>query len=165
MAALKSILEIIIFHYNRWRPQMSKTLIQKLESWYSMNMKDYFGECHCGEIRFKFTSEDSVDIWKCNCSICEIHGFEHLFIKHNNFTILAGSDSITEYTFRTKTAKHLFCKICGVKSFYQPRSHPDSYSINLKCVKQPPQVKNTINFDGKNDFTKSLAKNNWWNQY
>ena len=43
-------------------------------------MKDYFGECHCGEIRFKFTSEDSVDIWKCNCSICEIHGFEHLFI-------------------------------------------------------------------------------------
>ena len=126
-----------------------------------MDMKDYYGQCHCGEIRFKFASEDLVDIWKCNCSICEIHGcYEHLFIKHDDFKILAGSDSITEYTFRTKTAKHLFCKICGVKSFYQPRSHPDSYSINLKCVEQPPQVKNTINFDGKNDFTKSLAKNN-----
>lgn len=125
-----------------------------------MDMKDYYGQCHCGEIRFKFTSEDLVDIWKCNCSICEIHGYEHLFIKHDDFKILAGSDSITEYTFRTKKAKHLFCKICGVKSFYQPRSHPDSYSINLKCVEQPPQVKNTINFDGKNDFTKSLAKNN-----
>ena len=82
-----------------------------------MNMKDYFGECHCGEIRFKFISEDSVDIWKCNCSICEIHGFEHLFIKHNNFTILAGSDSITEYTFRTKRPNIYSVKYVGLKVF------------------------------------------------
>ncbi len=115
-------------------------------------MKEYLGGCHCGEIKFKFHSKESIEIWKCNCSICEMHDYEHLFIKHYNFKMIKGSKAITEYSFGTKKAKHLFCKKCGIKSFYQPRSHPDSYSINLNCVEEPPEITNTVYFDGRNEF-------------
>ena len=54
-------------------------------------------------------------------------------------------------------AEHFFCKICGIKSFYQPRSHPDAYSINLKCVDSPPEVCKIVNFDGKN-FEESIKR-------
>ena len=115
-------------------------------------MKEYFGGCHCGDIKFKFYANESVEIWKCNCSICKIYDYEHLFIRHDDFKIIKGNELIIKYSFGTKKAKHLFCKSCGVKSFYQPRSHPDSYSINLKCVEEPPKIENTVYFDGKNEF-------------
>ena len=116
-------------------------------------MKEYFGGCHCGEIKFKFCSYEAVEIWKCNCSICEMLDYEHLFIGHDDFKIIKGNELITEYSFGTKKAKHFFCKGCGIKSFYQPRSHPHSFSINLKCVENPPEIKNIVCFDGKNKFT------------
>ena len=115
-------------------------------------MKEYFGGCHCGEVKFKFNSNESIEIWKCNCSICKMYDYEHLFIGHDDFKIIKGNELIIKYSFGTKKAKHLFCKSCGVKSFYQPRSHPDSYSINLKCVEEPPETKNIVYFDGKNEF-------------
>ena len=115
-------------------------------------MKEYFGGCHCGEIKFKFLSDDSVEIWKCNCSICKMHDYEHFFVKHDDLKIIKGNELIAEYSFGTKKAKHLFCKKCGIKSFYQPRSHPDSYSVNLRCVDEPPEIKNIVNFDGKGEF-------------
>ena len=65
---------------------------------------------------------------------------------------LKGNNQLSEYSFGTKQAKHLFCKSCGMKSFYQPRSHPDSYSVNLKCVDKPPKVMNIVNFDGENEY-------------
>ena len=113
-------------------------------------MKEYFGGCHCGEIKYKFVASKSVEIWKCNCSICTIQDYEHLFIRHNDFKVIKGTKLITKYSFGTKTAEHLFCKNCGIKSFYQPRSHLDSYSVNLRCVEEPPEIKNVVYFDGKN---------------
>ena len=80
-----------------------------------------------------------------------MHDYEHLFISHNDFNIIKGNKFITEYSFGTKTAKHLFCKNCGIKSFYQPRSHPDSISINLQCIEGPPEIKSVVYFDGKNE--------------
>ena len=105
-----------------------------------MIKNEYFGSCHCGVIKFKFYSSESVEIWKCNCSICALLNYEHLFIKHEDFKIIQGNKLLSEYSF-------------GTKSFYQPRSHPDSYSINLKCVNNGPEIKNTIHFDGKNEFS------------
>ena len=113
-------------------------------------MKEYIGGCHCGEVKFSFLSEESVEIWKCNCSICDMLDYEHLFIKHDLLKIISGKDSIEEYLFKTETAKHFFCKLCGIKSFYQPRSHPDAFSVNLKCVENPPEVHEIIHFDGLN---------------
>lgn len=113
-------------------------------------MKEYTGGCHCGGIRFAFHSEESAQIWKCNCSICEMIDYDHLFIKHDLFKLTAGKELIENYVFETESAKHYFCKLCGIKSFYQPRSHPDVYSIHLKCVDDPPEVNEIIYFDGKN---------------
>tara|TARA_B100001250_G_C19767334_1_gene775393 strand:- start:924 stop:1274 length:351 start_codon:yes stop_codon:yes gene_type:complete len=115
-------------------------------------MKEYFGGCHCGDIKFKFYSKEFVEVWKCNCSICSLSDYEHLFVNHDDFKVIKGEELISEYSFNSETAKHLFCKNCGTKSFYQPRSHPDSYSINLKCVQEPPKINNVVKFDGKNEY-------------
>ena len=45
-----------------------------------------------------------------------------------------GEESLTSYAFNTGTAKHLFCSVCGIKSFYVPRSHTDGYSVNARCL-------------------------------
>ncbi len=61
-------------------------------------------------------------------------GFEHLIVPAADFSLLAGAELLTTYTFNTGVARHLFCRVCGIKSFYVPRSNPDGYSINLRCL-------------------------------
>ncbi|MCB2089288.1 MAG: GFA family protein [Sphingomonadaceae bacterium] len=87
----------------------------------------------------------------CNCSICSKSGYLHLTIPHEDFTLESGSDSLTSYRFGTGAAEHLFCKICGIKSFYQPRSHPDCWSVNLRCLDPGHGIDGEIPaFDGRN---------------
>jgi hypothetical protein len=83
--------------------------------------------------------------------MCRKTGFVHLIVRLANFQLLQGSEDLTEYQFNTRVARHLFCKNCGVKAFYVPRSHPEDYSVNLNCVNLDPAilVKNE-KFDGKN---------------
>ena len=92
------------------------------------------GGCHCGRVRFDVQAPASIEVLDCNCSICAKSGYLHLIVPQSHFRLLAGSDSLTSYQFNTGTAKHLFCSICGVKSFYVPRSHPDAYSVNARCL-------------------------------
>ena len=76
----------------------------------------------------------AVTASECNCSICARTGYLHLVVPRSRFRLLQGSESLTTYTFNTGTAKHLFCSVCGIKSFYVPRSHPDGYSVNVRCL-------------------------------
>lgn len=122
-------------------------------------IKKYSGCCHCKRVKFQFLSYTNVDILKCNCSICSMTEYQHLIIKHINFKLIKGKKCLIPYSFNTKKASHLFCKVCGIKSFYQPRSHPDSYSINYKCIKDPPKVRKIIFFNGKN-FKQALKELN-----
>jgi hypothetical protein len=92
------------------------------------------GGCHCGAVRFEFESPDRVTVQRCNCSICRMTGFEHLIVPASDFVLISGSESLREYRFNTGAARHLFCGVCGIKSFYVPRSNPDGYSVNLRCV-------------------------------
>ena len=116
------------------------------------------GACHCGEVSFTALVNKDVEVLVCNCSICSACGFEHLIVPHQDFKLVTGKDSLTEYRFGTQTAVHLFCNICGIKSFYQPRSHPDAYSINTNCVENMYELNITQkNFDGRN-WEKSRAK-------
>ena len=86
----------------------------------------------------------------CNCSICSASGYLHLFIPHDRFELLKGEDALTSYRFATGEAEHLFCRICGVKSFYQPRSHPDCWSVHLACLDDADVLEPQITeFDGK----------------
>lgn len=97
-------------------------------------MTTHNGSCHCGCVRFEVDAPRNILATRCNCSICTMCGFLHLFVSHKNFRLLAGEDSLTTYTFNTRVAQHTFCSHCGIKAFYVPRSHPDGLSVNVNCL-------------------------------
>lgn len=110
----------------------------------------YQGGCHCGAIRFEAEAPEVVTCQDCNCSICSKSGFLHLIVPKSKFNLLQGHNNLTTYTFDTGEAKHLFCKTCGIKSFYVPRSNPDGYDINVRCLDIQPKEVIIEPFDGKN---------------
>jgi hypothetical protein len=91
------------------------------------------GGCHCGAVRFEALADWSSAL-SCNCSICEKKGYLHVIVERGDFRLTKGQETLQGYEFGTKTAKHFFCRVCGITSFYVPRSHPDGFSINLRCV-------------------------------
>ena len=109
------------------------------------------GGCHCGAVAFEIQVPSKVDVRHCNCSMCAACGYHHLTVARRDFRLLKGEDQISTYTFNTGVAQHHFCKVCGIKSFYVPRSHPEAYSVNFRCVELPDGVEVTItDFDGQN---------------
>jgi hypothetical protein len=109
------------------------------------------GGCHCGRVRFEVDAPAEIDVNECNCSICGRVGYLHLTVPKSRFRLLSGEDSLTSYQFNTGVAQHLFCSVCGVKSFYVPRSHPDGYSVNARCIEPGTITRQTIHpFDGAN---------------
>lgn len=112
------------------------------------------GGCHCGSVRFEVQTPDVIEVEDCNCSMCARTGFLHIIVPASRFRLARGAEKITTYTFGTGTAKHLFCAGCGVKSFYVPRSNPDGFSVNLRCLDDPKSFAEVriVNFDGKGDW-------------
>lgn len=109
------------------------------------------GRCHCGAVRWEAELGEEIVADACNCSMCQRMGFLHVIIPQSRFRLIAGEDRLTEYTFNTGVARHLFCSDCGVKSFYVPRSNPDGYSLNLRCMDQGQFKSVEIRpFDGQN---------------
>ena len=92
------------------------------------------GGCHCGRVRFEVLAPARINVSECNCSMCSRTGYLHLIVPADRFKLLSGSEALATYTFNTGTAKHHFCPVCGVKSFYVPRSHPDGFSVNARCL-------------------------------
>jgi hypothetical protein len=107
------------------------------------------GGCHCRAVRFEAEVPAEVEALDCNCSICAMTGFVHLIVPHRDFRLLSGGEALTHYRFGTGAADHLFCSVCGVKSFYQPRSHPDAWSVNAHCLDDAPEL-SVEQFDGRN---------------
>ncbi len=109
------------------------------------------GGCHCKAVRFEAEVPQALDVLDCNCSICAATGFRHLIVPHGDFQLLSGEASLTSYRFGTGAAEHLFCATCGVKSFYQPRSHPHAWSVNLNALDDPGALEIKARaFDGRN---------------
>ena len=109
------------------------------------------GVCHCRAVRFEAEVPRAVEILDCNCSICAMTGFRHLIVPHGDFRLLCGEAALVGYRFGTGTANHLFCGKCGVKSFYQPRSHPEAWSVNLNAIDDVSGLAITATpFDGRN---------------
>ena len=92
------------------------------------------GGCHCGAVKVEVEAPTRIVASDCNCSICRMSGYLHLIVPRSRFRLLQGADELTEYKFNTGAARHLFCGRCGVKSFYVPRSNPDGYSVNVRCL-------------------------------
>jgi hypothetical protein len=109
------------------------------------------GSCHCGRVRFEVLAPADLDILDCNCSMCARSAYLHLIVAADAFRLLAGAEDLVEYSFGTGVAKHRFCRHCGVKSFYVPRSHPDGYSVNARCLDSSTITSMKIrSYDGRN---------------
>jgi hypothetical protein len=107
------------------------------------------GGCHCGAVRFRVrpTTRELTD---CNCSMCGKKGILHLIVGKDDFELLSGQEQLSLYQFNTKVARHLFCRVCGIHSFYVPRSHPDGVDVNARCLDDVDLSTFTIRqFDGR----------------
>ena len=100
----------------------------------SARLESFAGGCHCGRVRFEVSAAHDAVLLDCNCSICSKFGYLHLIVPRKQFKLLQGQSVITNYTFGSAVAQHYFCAVCGVKSFYVPRSHPDCISVNARCI-------------------------------
>ncbi|NJM65945.1 MAG: GFA family protein [Acaryochloris sp. RU_4_1] len=108
----------------------------------------YSGSCHCGRVKFEVEAPSHLEVEECNCSICSKSGFLHLIVPQSKFSLLQGQDTLTCYQFNTGVAQHTFCRICGIKPFYIPRSNPDGYDVNVRCLDNQPDSITVIPFDG-----------------
>nr|POE98474.1 centromere protein v [Quercus suber] len=110
------------------------------------------GGCHCRKVRWRVQAPTSIVAWDCNCSDCFMRANTHFIVPAERFELLGDSEQfLTTYTFGTHTAKHTFCKVCGITSFYFPRSNPDGVAITFRCV-DPGTLSHVEikNFDGRN---------------
>jgi hypothetical protein len=109
------------------------------------------GGCHCGAVAFEVDAPARLDVQQCNCSVCSMTGFLHLIVPASRFRLLRGTAALETYSFNTGTARHLFCRRCGIKSFYVPRSNPDGFSVNVRCLDEATIEDIEVSaFDGRN---------------
>ena len=114
-------------------------------------MVTHTGSCHCGRVRFEVVAPARMEVLDCDCSMCAKGGYLHLIVPKSRFKLLTGTEVLTTYEFNTRTAKHMFCSICGIKPFYIPRSHPDGYSVNARCLDgETVEEMSILPSDGKN---------------
>ena len=106
------------------------------------------GGCHCGAVAFEVEAPANLVVQDCNCSICSASGYWHLIVASERFRLLRGDRQLSEYRFGTGVARHLFCRTCGIKSFYVPRSHPRGFSVNARCLDEPVELV-IEQFDGR----------------
>jgi len=109
------------------------------------------GGCHCGAVRFELEAPELLEVLACNCSICRMTAYLHLIVPRSRFRLLTSPAALSTYTFHTGAARHHFCRTCGVKSWYVPRSHPDAVSVNARCLDPSRAVRiEERPFDGQN---------------
>jgi hypothetical protein len=116
------------------------------------------GGCHCGAVAYEVDTPAVLQVQECNCTICAMSGYWHLIVPASRFRLLRGAAVLTSYTFNTGVARHLFCSVCGVKSYYVPRSNPDGFSVNARCLDRSTIAGITVEpFDGRNWETAAAA--------
>ena len=120
------------------------------------------GGCHCKNVRWRVQAPASVVAWQCSCSDCSMRGNTSFVVPSKRFELLGDSQKfLTTYTFGTQTAKHIFCKICGITSFYVPRASPDGIAVTFRCVDPGTLTHVEVKqFDGQNwenSYTQNLA--------
>lgn len=116
------------------------------------------GGCHCGRVRFEVDAPAVIDALDCNCSICAKTGFLHLIVPKARFRLLTAQAELSEYVWGTGAARHFFCRVCGVKSFYVPRSNPDGIDVNVRCLDAGTVRELRVTpFEGREDWEAQAA--------
>lgn len=109
------------------------------------------GGCHCGRVRFEVVG-DITAASQCNCSICTKKGVMNTRVAPDRLEITQGREDLALYQFGTRTAKHWFCRHCGIQVFANPRRAPDQYAVNLRCLDDFYRLLPTVQvryFDGQ----------------
>jgi len=93
------------------------------------------GQCHCGAVVFEVELENGLeDLRRCDCSLCRRKGAIMASVPLRGFKVLKGAGMLTLYQWNTRTAKHYFCKVCGIYTHHQRRSNPTLYGFNVACL-------------------------------
>lgn len=112
----------------------------------------YQGSCHCGAIRFSFDADEITRGLRCNCSMCGRRGalMSPEPIPADEMKIEADEDALGLYQFGARTAKHYFCKNCGIYPFHETARKPGHMRVNLGCIEgvEPLELEAEL-FDGK----------------
>ncbi|MFO0675564.1 MAG: GFA family protein [Polyangiaceae bacterium] len=121
-----------------------------------MGATKHSGGCHCGKVRFDVTVDLGQPAITCNCSICAKTGTMLTFVDAESFSLKSGEESLTDYTFNSHTIHHVFCKICGIRSFARgkftkgEKAGKAMVAVNARCLDDvDPAALPTHAFDGK----------------
>ena len=100
------------------------------------DLKKFSGGCHCGKVRFDVNLDLAEPAITCNCSICSKTGTMLRFVPTDQFTLKSGEDVLTDYVFNKKVIHHLFCSVCGIRSFARGTdpSGAEMRAINVRCL-------------------------------
>ena len=109
------------------------------------------GSCHCGAVVIEIEAPPDLVVHECNCSMCRRTGFLHVIVPADRFRLIKGAESLQTYMFNTGVAKHHFCKVCACRPYYVPRSNPDGFSVNARCLDEATiETITVLPFDGQN---------------
>lgn len=134
---------------------MKCAVVQNVVACYAPRMsenKTYQGSCHCGAVRYEVTM-DLQNAVACNCSMCGRSGTLLAFVGVDQFKLLSGADSLTDYQFNKHVIHHTFCKVCGIKPFASgvDLKGNETRAINVRCLADVDVDKLPIHhYDGKN---------------
>lgn len=112
----------------------------------------YQGSCHCGAVKFSYDGEEITRGLRCNCSICSRKGamMSPEMIPEQNLKIQAAEGALSLYQFGAKTAKHFFCRHCGIYPFHETARKAGHYRVNLGCIDELDTGAFEVDvFDGK----------------
>lgn len=91
--------------------------------------------CHCGTVKFRLRLTDEFKtIRRCSCSYCRMRGAIAVSAQLSDIEFVQGEDNLTLYQFNTRSAKHYFCKTCGIYTHHQRRSNPSQFGVNVACI-------------------------------
>ena len=115
-------------------------------------MRTYHGSCHCGAVTFEVDA-DLSKLGDCNCSICTKKGSVHHRVSEDRFRLLTGTEILKAYKFNKRVASHFFCQNCGIHTYSHPRTAPEMFNVNVRCLDnfdlRKSEYKMTT-FDGQN---------------
>src|SRR5581483_10023204 len=98
-------------------------------------LKTHGGGCQCGKVRYEVQIDLAAPVISCNCSMCGRAGTLLSFVPATQFKLLSGEDVLTDYQFNHHVIHHLFCRVCGIKSFARGAGKDGpTVAINTRCL-------------------------------
>lgn len=113
----------------------------------------HISKCHCGSVEIELNLPNGlVDLRRCDCSLCRRRGAIAASVPLSGIRVLKGEEMLSVYQFNTKTAKHYFCRQCGIYTHHQRRSNPHQYGFNVACLVgiNPLKINKIPTYDGVN---------------